>query len=45
MSAEARERIRQAENKRWAALNTSKANRNAIVAAQPKAKNKTAKAA
>ena len=45
MSAEVRERIRQAENKRWAALNTSKANMNTTVAPQPKVKKKTAKAA
>ena len=45
MSAEARERIRQAENKRWAALNTSKANMNTTVAPQPKVKKKTAMAA
>ena len=46
MSAEARERIRQAQIKRWAALKgASKANMNAIVAPRPKAKKKTAKAA
>jgi len=45
MSAEARERIRQAQIKRWAALNTSKANMNTTVAPQPKVKKKTAKAA
>ena len=45
MSAEARERIRQAQIKRWAALNASKANINATVASRPKVKNKTAKAA
>jgi len=46
MSAEARERIRQAQLKRWAALKgTSKANMNATVAPLPKAKKKGAKAA
>jgi hypothetical protein len=45
MSAEARERIRQAQIKRWAALNASKANMNATVAPLPKAKKKAAKAA
>ena len=45
MSAEARERIRQAQIKRWAALNATKANMNATVAPLPKAKKKTAKAA
>jgi hypothetical protein len=45
MSAEARERIRQAQVKRWAALKgTSKANLNATVAPLPKAKKKAAKA-
>jgi len=45
MSAEARERIRQAQIKRWAALNASKANMNATVAPLPNAKEKAAKAA
>ena len=45
MSAEARERIRQAQIKRWAALNASKANMNATVAQLPKGKKKAAKAA
>jgi hypothetical protein len=46
MSAEGRERIRQAQIKRWAALKgASKANMNATVAPRPKAKKKTAKAA
>ena len=46
MSAEARERIRHAQIKRWDALKgTSKAKMNATVAALPKAKTKTAKAA
>ena len=45
MSAEGRERIRQAQIKRWAALNASKANMNATVAPRPKVKKKTAKAA
>ena len=45
MSAEARERIREAQIKRWAALNTSKANMNTTVAPQPKVRKKTAKAA
>jgi hypothetical protein len=46
MSAEARERIRQAQIKRWAAQKgTSKANMNATVAPLPKAKKKAAKAA
>ena len=45
MSAEARERIRQAQIKRWAALNASKANMNATVAPMPKAKKKKASAA
>ena len=46
MSAEGRERIRQAQIKRWAALKgASKANMNATVAPLPKAKKKTAKAA
>jgi hypothetical protein len=46
MSAEARERIRQAQVKRWAAQKgTSKANMNATVAPLPKAKKKATKAA
>ena len=45
MSAEGRERIRQAQIKRWAALNASKANMNTTVAPLPKAKKKPAKAA
>ena len=45
MSAEARERIRQAQIKRWAALNSTKANMNATVAPLPKAKKKAAEAA
>jgi hypothetical protein len=46
MSAEGRERIRQAQIKRWAALKgASKANMNATVAPLPKAKKKAAKAA
>lgn len=46
MSAEARERIRQAQIERWAALKcTYKANMNATVAPMPKAKKKAAKAA
>jgi hypothetical protein len=45
MSAEVRERIRQAQIKRWAALNTSKTNMNAAVAPRPKVKKKTAKTA
>jgi len=45
MSAEARERIRQAQIKRWAAQNATKANMNATVAPLPKAKKKAAKAA
>jgi hypothetical protein len=44
MSAEGRERVRQAQIKRWAALNASKANLNATVAPLPKAKKKAAKA-
>ena len=45
MSAEARERIRQAQIKPWAALKgASKANLNATVAPLPKAKKKAAKA-
>jgi hypothetical protein len=45
MSVEARERIRQAQIKRWAALKTPKENLNARVAPLPKAKKKAAKAA
>jgi hypothetical protein len=46
MSAEGRERVRQAQIKRWAALKgASKANLNATVAPLPKAKKKTAEAA
>ena len=45
MSVEARERIRQAQIKRWAALKTPKENLNARVAPLPKAKEKAAKAA
>jgi len=46
MSAETRERIRQAQVKRWAAQKgTSKANMNATVAPLPKAKKKATKAA
>jgi len=46
MSAEGRERIRQAQIKRWAALKSaSKANMNETVAPLPKAKKKAAKAA
>ena len=46
MSAEGRERIRQAQIKRWATLKSaSKANMNETVAQLPKAKKKTAKAA
>jgi len=46
MSAEGRERVRQAQIKRWAALKgASKANMNATVAPLPKAKKKIAKAA
>ena len=46
MSAEGRERVRQAQIKRWAALKgVSKANLNATVATQLKAKRKAAKAA
>ena len=46
MSTEGRERIRDAQIKRWAALKgASKANMNATVAPQPKVKKKTAKAA
>jgi len=46
MSAEGRERIRQAQIKRWATLNSApKANMNETVAQLPKAKKKAAKAA
>ena len=45
MSVEARERIRQAQIKRWAALKTPKENLNPRVAPLPKAKKKAAKAA
>jgi len=46
MSAEGRERIRQAQIKRWAALKgASKVKRNAAVAQLPKPKMKTAQAA
>jgi hypothetical protein len=46
MSAEGRERIRQAQIKRWAALKSaSKANMNATVAPLPKVKKKAGKAA
>jgi hypothetical protein len=46
MSAEGRERVRQAQIKRWAALKgVSKANLNATVAPLPKPKKKVAKAA
>jgi hypothetical protein len=45
MSAEGRERIRQAQIKRWAALNASKANMNETFGQLPKANKKTAKAA
>jgi hypothetical protein len=46
MSAEGRERVRQAQIKRWAALKgASKANLNATVAPLPKAKKKAARAA
>jgi hypothetical protein len=46
MSAEARERIRQAQIKRWAALKgASKAKMNTAIAPQPQAKKKAAKAA
>jgi len=46
MSAEGRERIRQAQIKRWAAQKSaSKANMNATVAPMPKAKKMVAKAA
>ena len=42
MSAEGRERIRQAQIKRWAALNAPKSNLNARVAPLPKGKKKAA---
>lgn len=46
MSAEGRERVRQAQIKRWPALKgVSEANLNATVAPLPKPKKKTAKAA
>jgi hypothetical protein len=46
MSAEGRERVRQAQIKRWAALKgASKANLNTMVAPLPKTKKKAAKAA
>jgi hypothetical protein len=46
MSAEGRERVRQAQMKRWAALKgVSKANLNATVAPLPRSKKKAAKAA
>ena len=45
MSAEGRERIRQAQIKRWAALNATKANMNATVAPLPKVKKKAGRAA
>jgi hypothetical protein len=45
MSAEARERIRQEQIERWAALNASKANMNATVAPLPKVKKKADRAA
>jgi hypothetical protein len=45
MSAKARERIRQAQIKRWAAQKVSSNNLNATVAPLPKAKKKAAKAA
>ena len=46
MSAEGRERVRQAQIKRWAAVkDASKANLNATIAPLPKAKKKAAKAA
>jgi hypothetical protein len=45
MSAEGRERVRQAQIKRWAELKgTSKANLNTMVAPLPKAKKKAVKA-
>ena len=45
MSAETRQRIRQAQIKRWAAQNATKANMNATVAPLPKGKKKAVKAA
>jgi hypothetical protein len=46
ISAEGRERVRQAQIKRWAALKSAfKANMNATVAPLPKVKKKAAKAA
>jgi len=46
MSAEGRERIRQAQIKRWATLKSaSKANMNETVAQLPRAKKQAAKAA
>jgi hypothetical protein len=46
MSAEARERIRQAQIKRWAAVKQpAKPNADAVVTASPKPKKKAAKAA
>ena len=42
MSAETRQRIRQAQIERWAAQNATKANMNATVAPLPKAKKKAA---
>ena len=46
MSAEGRERVRQAQIKRWAALKSaSKVNLNATVSPLPKAKKKAAKTA
>ena len=46
MSADGRERVRQAQIKRWAAVkDASKANLNATIAPLPKAKKKAAKAA
>ena len=46
MSAEGRERVRQAQIKRWASLKAvSKANLNATVAPLPRSKKKAAKAA
>ena len=46
MSAEGRERVRQAQIKRWAAVkDASRANLNATIAPLPKAKKKAAKAA
>ena len=45
MCAEGRERVRQAQIKRWAALNASKTNMNATVAPLPKVKKKAGRAA